>query len=305
MTVSFTSRIDLRPLAGRIGAQLDGVDLSHELDDVTVADIRTVLLAHKVIFFRNQEALDPSGHQAFSRRFGPLTRAHPTVSSLEGEPGVFELDSAQGSRANNWHTDVTFTDRPPAASFLRGVAFPTHGGDAVWANTAAAYEALPEALRALVDQARAVHTNSYDYARQRQVQGSAESRRAAEFVSTVYETEHPVVRVHPETGERSLLLGGFARHIVGLSTTDSADLIRALQDRITALENTVRWQWRAGDVAVWDNRATQHYAIADYGDARRVVQRVTVAGAVPVGIDGRPSRTIKGDAGAYSPVGPV
>lgn len=303
MSTATAVNLEIRPLAGRIGARVDGVDLAADLDDATIADLRAVLLAHKVIFFRGQDRLDPAGHQAFARRFGPLTKAHPTVSALEGEPDVFELDSARGGRANNWHTDVTFTDRPPAASFLRGVTFPDYGGDTLWANTVAAYEKLPDSLRALVDGARAVHTNAYDYAREHG--GGGKATRASEFVSTIFETEHPVVRVHPETGERSLLLGGFARHIVGLTSAESADLIRNIQARITVPENTVRWQWQPGDVAVWDNRSTQHYAINDYGRARRIVQRVTIAGATPVGIDGRASATIQGDASDYSVVGPA
>jgi len=301
MSTATAVNLEIRRLAGRIGAQIDGVDLASDLDEGIVSGLRRALLAHKVIFFRGQDRLDPAGHQALARRFGPLTKAHPTVSALEGEPDVFELDSARGGRANNWHTDVTFTDRPPAASFLRGVTFPDYGGDTLWANTVAAYEKLPDSLRALVDGARAVHTNAYDYAREHG--GGGKATRASEFVSTIFETEHPVVRVHPETGERSLLLGGFARHIVGLTAAESADLIRNLQSRITVPENTVRWQWRPGDVAIWDNRSTQHYAINDYGQERRIVQRVTIAGAIPVGVDGRPSASIKGDAGAYSVVG--
>jgi len=125
------------------------------------------------------------------------------------------------------------------------------------------------------------------------------AERQQEFVSTVYQTEHPAVRVHPETGERSLLLGGFARTIDGFGPQASRDLIRILQDHITRPEHTVRWQWRVGDLAIWDNRATQHYAIFDYGTAHRRGERVTVAGPVPVGVDGRPSVPLTGEASAY------
>ena len=306
LTTSPAVDLDVRPLAGRIGAEISGVDLAAGPSDSAISAIRGALLVHKVVFFRDQPNLTPAGHLAFAARLGPLTIAHPTVGSIEGEPSVFELDSESGGRANNWHTDVTFVDRPATISILRGVQFPPYGGDTIWANTAAAYDDLPDHLRVLADRLRAVHTNAYDYARAKQpVESGAAEKRREQFVSTVFETEHPVVRVHPETGERSLLLGGFARHIVGLSSSESHDLIRAFQHHVTRPENTVRWQWRAGDVAVWDNRATQHYAVADYGAARRVVQRVTVAGSIPVGIDGRPSRSLKGDADAFSPVGPV
>ncbi len=128
---------------------------------------------------------------------------------------------------------------------------------------------------------------------------AAVEERHQEFLSTVYETEHPAVRVHPETSERCLVLGGFARTVLGFSPQASRDLIQILQDYVTRPEQTVRWRWRAGDLAIWDNRATQHYAIFDYGSEHRRGERVTVAGPVPVGVDGRPSVAIKGQAAAY------
>ena len=165
-----------------------------------------------------------------------------------------------------------------------------------------AYESLPGDLRDLADQIRIIHTNDYDYAavtgREARIDPEVAARRE-EFVSTVYETEHPAVRVHPETGERSLVLGGFARSVTGSPPQTSRDLIRILQDYVTRPEQTIRWHWRAGDLAIWDNRATQHYAIYDYGSEHRRGERVTVAGPVPVGVDGRPSVSIKGEAAAY------
>jgi taurine dioxygenase len=139
-----------------------------------------------------------------------------------------------------------------------------------------------------------VHTNEYDY-QARRTKASSEDLKYYEevFTSTIYETEHPLVRVHPETGERSLLLGHFFKKFIGLSTHDSQRLFEVFQEHITRLENTVRWRWAVGDVAVWDNRATQHYAINDYGDQHRLVRRVTVDGDVPVSVDGRRSVTRK------------
>lgn len=297
-----SSKIEVHRLSGRIGAVLGGVDLAADLSEETIADIRQALVSNKVIFFRAQH-LEPASQQAFAQRFGPLTIAHPTVESLEGEPKVFELDSLDGGRANHWHTDVTFTDRPPTASVLRAVQLPAFGGDTIWANTVTAYEELPEPLRLLADSLRALHTNDYDYGRKaKNAEDRRYGRRTEQFVSTIFQTEHPVVRVHPESGERSLLLGGFARQILGFSTSESADLIRIFQQHVTRPENTVRWRWQPGDVAMWDNRATQHYAVDDYGDQQRRVQRVTVAGSIPVGVDGRPSVAKVGDASYYSPV---
>ncbi|GGD83862.1 TauD/TfdA dioxygenase family protein [Caballeronia grimmiae] len=285
----------IRPIGGLIGAEVRGVTLSAELDDAAIARINAALLEHKVLFFRGQSHLDDAAQEAFAARFGE-TVAHPTVPSKEGTSRLLELDSKHGTRANSWHTDVTFVDAYPKISILRGVVIPPAGGDTVWANTAAAYTHLPQPLRELADSLWALHSNTYDYAATRNtpaIDNDAEREYRKQFTSTLYETEHPVVRVHPETGERTLVLGHFVQRFVGLSQRDSDRLQALFHDHITRLENTVRWRWTQGDVAIWDNRATQHYAVADYGDAHRVVRRATVHGDVPVSIDGRRSRTVK------------
>ncbi|QIS05870.1 taurine catabolism dioxygenase [Nocardia brasiliensis] len=285
-------------LGAHIGARVDNVRLGGEVDAPTVAVIRRALVEHKVIFFREQRHLDEDGQYEFARLLGSPTTPHPTVTSH----GVKSLaiDSEHG-RANSWHTDVTFVDRIPKASILRAVHLPSYGGSTTWASTVAAYESLPEPLRRLAESLRAVHTNVYDYAAR-----SAEPPRPntqayrAEFESSYYETEHPVVRVHPETGERALLLGHFVKHFVGLSTGESQALLRLFQDRVTRLEHTTRWNWAPGDVAIWDNRATQHYAIDDYDDQPRKLTRITLAGDIPVAVDGTPSKIIAGNAEHYS-----
>jgi alpha-ketoglutarate-dependent taurine dioxygenase len=284
------SPLDIAPVGGRIGAEVRGVSLSADLDAETLAAVRAALVRHKVLFFRGQHHLDDAAQEAFGRAFGDPIE-HPTVPSRGNF--LFELDSHHGARANHWHTDITFIPGYPFASVLRAVTIPPAGGDTVWANTVAAYQDLPEALRTLVDGLRAVHTNAYDYAAERP-NATEEQRRQfkAVFASTVYETEHPVVRVHPESGERTLLLGGFLKQFIGLPARDSRQLYDLLQSYVTRLENTVRWRWTEGDVAIWDNRATQHYAIDDYGSQHRVVRRVTLAGEVPVGIDGQSSRAL-------------
>ncbi len=299
-TLSATTRLEVTRLAGNIGAEISGVDTTAALDDGVVARIRRALLDHKVVFLRGQ-GLDYGKEVAFAQRLGPLTLGHPTIASPPGQPYLEEIDSVKGGQANYWHTDVTFVDRPPAFTLLHAKVIPPVGGDTIWANTVSAYLSLPEELRQLADRLRVVHTNEFDYARPF-VPGEVDPVLLAaheEFVSTVYETEHPLVRVHPETAERSLVLGGFARIVAGFTPQASRDLIRVFQDYITRPEHTVRWQWRAGDLAIWDNRATQHYAIADYAPAHRRGERVTVAGPVPVGVDGRASVAIRGDAAAY------
>ena len=294
------SKLDIRQIGGRIGAEVTNVFLSPELDATSVSAIEAALYEHKVLFFRNQHHLDDATQEAFAERLGNPV-AHPTVPVSAGSNYLLELDSSRGGRANAWHTDVTFVPAYPKASILRAVVSPEAGGDTVWANTAAAYENLPAPLKALAEELRAVHTNAYDYAATRpNAREEDVARHRNVFASTVYETEHPVVRVHPVTGERNLLLGQFVKTFVGLSSQDSRRLFDILQDYVTRLENTVRWRWQAGDVAIWDNRATQHYAVNDYGDRHRVMRRVTLDGDVPIGVDGRPSRPLSPPAAALA-----
>ena len=299
-----SSKLDIRPVTGTIGAEIRGVRLSGDLDAETVREIEAALVRHKVIFFRGQHHLDNSDHEAFATLFGDPV-AHPTVPVAEGSKYLLELDSKEGYAASSWHTDVTFVDAYPKGSILRAVTVPEAGGDTFWANGETAYDGLPEPLRQLVNNLWAVHTNDYDYAATFALSKDApegQKERAkfqqSVFASTVYETEHPVVRVHPVSGQRSLLLGHFVRNFVGVNKADSARLYSILQDHITKPENTVRWRWEAGDVAFWDNRATQHRATADFGLQRRTLRRATVAGEVPVGIDGRQSRTTRKEKNA-------
>ncbi|CUS45568.1 MAG: TauD/TfdA family dioxygenase [Pseudomonadota bacterium] len=285
--------LDIVPVGGRIGAEIRGVRLGGDLDDDIVAAIRAALVRHKVIFFRDQAHLDDAAHEAFAARLGePL--AHPTVPVAEGSRFLLELNSKEGEAASAWHTDITFLPAFPSASILRALTIPPAGGDTLWANGAAAYASLPAPLKALVERLRAVHTNAYDYAASRPEASNEQIRRHREvFASTVYETEHPVVHIHPETQERVLLLGNFVKSFVGLNRDDFARIFGLLQDHITKPENTVRWRWAPGDVAIWDNRATQHRAIADFAKQARLLRRATIAGSVPVGVDGNHSRALQ------------
>lgn len=294
-----TTDRDIRKLSGRIGAEVVGVDLSAELDTATVRWLVEALHEHKVLGFRDQH-LDDAAHLRFAARFGELTTAHPTVPSVEDQPRILPVDSTDGARANNWHTDVTFVRTPPKISTLRGITVPPYGGGTLFANTGAAYRDLPDPLRAFAETLLAVHTNDYDYAAPH-LSREGDAQRREVFVSRKYQTVHPVVRVHPETGERGLFVGGFAQRIVGLSGTESRDILRLLQAYVTRPENTVRWQWAPGDVVAWDNRITQHYAPDDYDDLPRRLHRVTVAGDVPAGVDGRRSYSLEGDAAHYTP----
>jgi taurine dioxygenase len=292
--------IEVTQVGGVIGAVVRGIRVGSDVDPAAVAELRSALLTHKVVFLRGQQHATDAGQRAFAQLLGPLTRPHPTVTG-DGR-AVLPIDSEQG-KANSWHTDVTFVDRVPAISVLRAVTLPPYGGTTVWANTAEAYRQLHPALQALAGGLRAVHSNLYDYAADRPQAGGVDVKQEAyraEFRHLEFETEHPVVRIHPETAEPALLLGHFVRSFTGLSSTDSAELFALLQRHVTRLENTVRWTWRDGDIAIWDNRATQHYAVADYDDQPRLLHRITIAGDIPVGINGDTSVARKGDASRYS-----
>ncbi len=301
--MSQLSTLRVVKLGAVIGARIEGVQIAGGVDSATAARINEALLEHKVIFFRGQHNLDDDSQLDFARALGTPTTAHPTVTSRGVR--VLPIDSRY-DKANSWHTDVTFVDRIPKASLLRAITLPPYGGTTTWASTEAAYDRLPVPLRALAENLWAVHTNTYDYAgdvdaRLEQL-NDTERQYREEFVSDYYETEHPVVRVHPETGRKVLLLGHFVKHFVGIGQVESTALFQLLQNRITKLENTIRWNWELGDLAVWDNRATQHYAVADYDDQFRRLSRVTLAGDIPVDVQGEQSRTIAGDASAYSQV---
>ncbi|WP_194908640.1 TauD/TfdA dioxygenase family protein [Catenulispora rubra] len=289
---------DIRRIGGRIGAEITGVDLSGEIPEGILKEIKAALLEHKALVFRGQD-LDDEGQLRFASLFGPLTSAHPTVPGIAEQPQILPVDSERGA-ANVWHTDVSFVQSPPKASTLRGIVIPPYGGNTLIANTGAAYRDLPKPLRDLADTLWAVHTNDYDYAGPSPKADDEKRQQYRDvFVSTKYRTAHPVVRVHPETGERGLFIGAFAQTVEGLSTTESKDVLRLLQAYVTRPENVLRVQWNPGDVVVFDNRITQHYAPDDYDTLPRRLNRVTIAGDVPIGIDGAASRILEGDEAAH------
>ncbi|MGW4369387.1 TauD/TfdA dioxygenase family protein [Nocardia takedensis] len=283
-------RLTVAPVTGFIGAEIGGLRLGRNPSDAEVAAVREALLRYKVVFLRDQD-ITYEHLAGFAARFGTLIPGHPIYQAPKDMPYVRDLDSrGDGTRANYWHTDLTFAAAPPAFAFLLNVTCPPVGGDTIWANTAAAYAHLPAELRDAADGLRIVHSNDSDY-----IEATyAHSPRARdEYLAKRVSAEHPAVRVHPETGERALLLGGFARSAVGHRPRAGRELIAVLEEYATQPEYTVRWRWREGDLVIWDNQATMHYAVRDYGDAHRRALRVTVAGEVTVGVDGRPGRSIE------------
>ncbi|ALE07079.1 taurine dioxygenase [Arthrobacter sp. ERGS1:01] len=301
-----TETLHFTKLGSRIGAEIRGLDLSGPLSEDRIAAIRAALNRHKALVFREANIRTDEDQVRFAAHFGPLTAAHPTVASVDGAKNVLPVDSENGS-ANTWHTDVTFVLNPPQASTLRSITVPPYGGETLIASSAAAYKDLPEELRTFADSLWAVHTNDYDYSVPKNLEHANATERRAEFTREIFETVHPVVRVHPLTGERGLFIGGFAQRlrIVGLSNTESKDIIRLLQAYVTRPENIVRVAWEPNQVVLFDNRITQHYAPDNFDGAPRTLNRVTIAGDVPVGVAGLPSQPVQGDSSAYSVIAQV
>ncbi|WP_405816819.1 TauD/TfdA family dioxygenase [Streptomyces sp. NBC_01390] len=295
------SGIEIQKVTANIGARVSGVDISKPLDEEQVATLREALGVHKALVFDDVN-LDDEGQQAFVRHFGELTTAHPTVPSIDGAANVLPVDSERGRAANHWHTDVTFVLNPPQASTLRSITVPPHGGETLIASSAAAYRDLPEPLRKLADNLWAEHTNDYDYAVADETLDEELAAQRAQFTSITFRTAHPVVRVHPLTGERGLFIGGFAQRIVGLSVAESRKILDLLQAYVTRPENILRHRWSPNQLVLFDNRITQHYAIDNYNGLPRRLHRVTIAGDIPVGIEGKESYSIAGDASHYTPV---
>lgn len=271
--------VDVRPLTPTIGAEVHGVDCREHLDDEVIAALRDAWLQHKVLFFPGQD-LTAEQQIGFAQRFGELTEGHPVEQTLEEHPEVQPIDSLK-DRTNFWHTDVTFMARPPMASMLRAVVVPQVGGDTMWADTRAAYETLAEPLRRLCDDLFAVHYDAYYAGLVASGQGNVWDGKKLE---QLWPVEHPIVRIHPETGRANLFVNPqFTVGIKDFPGPQGAAFLKMLYDHMTQPEFIVRYHWTPGTLAWWDNRTTMHFGIYDYGDARRVMHRVILRGDRPVG----------------------
>ncbi|MFY1616396.1 TauD/TfdA dioxygenase family protein [Micromonospora sp. WMMD736] len=274
-------QLDLEPLGPHFGALVRGMNLATASDEEIVA-LRAALVDRKVLFLRDQR-LDDDAQVRLGRRIGELTASHPVVGGVdEAHPEVYALDSTDNGFADVWHTDVTFMKRPPLGSILRAVTLPPTGGDTNWADAQLAYDSLSEPVRRLVDQLTAVHDGTREFGYYLAQRGG--NVWEGQPVSRLDPVEHPVVRVHPETGRRGIFVNpGFTSHIVGVSDAESRAILDLLYAHLTKPEHIVRHRWRPGDVALWDNRSTAHYANRDYGSERRVMHRITLRGDIPRG----------------------
>jgi taurine dioxygenase len=283
--------LDVTPLSARIGAEIRGVDL-RSLSDAEVAAIRAAWLEHKVVFFPGQH-LEPAEHLAFAARLGEPTEGHPVIPGIAEHPEVFEIDYTQTSELAalygdiaertaglSWHTDVTFVRRPPAGSILRAVVVPEAGGDTLFSNQQAAFEGLSPSLQDYLSTLTAVHDGTNQFSKILELVG--EGTWEGETFTSLEPVEHPVVISHPETGKQVLFVNpGFTSHIVGLSRSESDALLGFLYAHSVREEYVVRYHWTPGTLGFWDNFATQHSVVGDYGDRPRVIQRVTLRGTEP------------------------
>ncbi|MDB5896122.1 MAG: taurine dioxygenase [Rhodoferax sp.] len=296
-----TRHIEVLPQSAHIGALITGVDLREPLAAEEIATIRAALLQWKVVFFRDQH-LSHAQQIAFSRQFGELTVGHPVFGHVEGYPELYSI--AKHRKANRhtgqaeqrpwtgWHADVTAAHNPPAASILRGVTIPPYGGDTQWTNLAAAFNALSEPMQRIVEGLRGEHL----FAAPAGAEASAEYQQLVQKNRLV--SLHPLVAVHPETGEKVLYVSpGFLKRIDGLHARESRVLLELLWEHAVRSEFTVRFKWEPGSIAFWDNRSTAHLPPNDIFalDFDRQLYRTTLVGQVPVGVDGRASTAIEGD----------
>ncbi len=308
--------IRVNPVAGRIGAEIEGADISRPLDDAAIEVIRQALDTWRVVFFRGQN-LDHASQISFGRQFGELTYAHPHDDAPpESYPEIYTVDARRFQRqygiedepkirkysyTSGWHTDVTPAINPPAGSILRADIIPPYGGDTSFTNLVAAYEGLSEPVKRFVDTLRAERRYGANWSGlPRSRSGYSERIEKNALVS-----HHPVVRVHPRTGEKGLFVNPvFTDHILDVSPVESRLILGYLFDEITRPEYTVRFRWEPGSVAFWDNRATSHLGPQDLGhlNVERVLHRVTLIGEVPVGPDGRESELIQGTKFVSKPV---
>jgi taurine dioxygenase len=283
---SLGDSIVVEPLTCAIGAELRGVHLGvASRDPALMAEIRALLLKHRVLFFRDQD-ITRAEHVAFARHFGPL-EDHPVVGSDPEHPGlvrIYKSPEVPNDRyENSWHTDATWREKPPMGCVLRCIECPPVGGDTMWANMVLAYEELPPHVKQQIEGLRARHSIEATF-------GAAMPREKRLALKAQFpDAEHPVVRIHPETQEPVLFVNGFTTHFTNFHTPErvrhgqdyapgASQLLQYLQSRVFIPEYQVRWRWKPNSVAMWDNRSTQHYAVMDYPPCHRRMERAGIMG---------------------------
>ena len=286
---SLKTSIKVEPLTCAIGAELTNVNLGvASRDESLVAEIRALLLKHRVLFFRDQD-ITRAEHVAFARHFGEL-EDHPVAGSDPENPGLVRIyktpDSPNDRYENAWHTDATWREQPPFGCVLRCVECPPVGGDTMWANMVLAYEKLPEYIKTQIASLRARHSIEATFG------AAMPTEKRLALKAQFPDAEHPVVRTHPETGEKILFVNAFTTHFTNFHTPENvrvgqdfthvgAPLLQYLQSQAFIPEYQVRWRWKPNSMAMWDNRSTQHYAVMDYPPCHRKMERAGIIGDKP------------------------
>jgi len=275
-----SAKIEVRPIAGAIGAEIHNVDVGQDLDDGTIADIRKALLDHCVIFFRDQK-LDAERHKAFTRRFGEIF-IHPNYVGMQADPEIVVITREPGDKhivGEDWHADTTMVREPPMGAILYGVEVPPYGGDTLFANQYLAYETLSEGMQRMLAGLKAVHSDRTVAGPQanKNANRSTKVRQDADWRETV--SVHPVVATHPETKRKLLYVNAsYTQGFEGMTEEESRPLLRYLLEHGHRPEFTCRFRWETGSIAFWDNRVCKHLAVHDAGPFRRIMRRTQIAG---------------------------
>jgi taurine dioxygenase len=267
-------------LSGSLGAEIKGIDLTQPLNDNTYAEIRRLLVAHEVIFFREQD-ISPSQHKALAESFGPL-QTHPAYGTIEGFPEITILESTpeKPTMIEAWHSDMTFRKHPPMGTVLRSRIIPAKGGDTLWSSMTAAYDGLSSDMQNFLSGLTAVHDFAFGFKESLAEPGGRE--RLAQAIADNPPVEHPVICTHPESGKKVIFVNElFTTHIVGMTAKESRALLNFLYEHVVTPEFTCRFNWQPNSIAIWDNRSTQHKPINDYFPAHRRLERTTIDGDKP------------------------
>lgn len=272
--------LEIIPMAGALGAEIRGIDLSTDLSEEDSLRLRKLLNEYEVIFFRDQD-ISPARQKTLALSFGPL-QTHPAYGTVDGFPEITVLESTadKPTKIEAWHADMTFREHPPMATILKSVIVPPKGGDTLWASMTSAYDGLSYHIQKFLDGLTAVHDFSHGFRESLAEEGGTE--RLAEAIADNPPVRHPVIRTHPETDKRLIFVNSlFTTHIEGLRKKESDALLSFLYEHIATPEYSCRFQWQAHSIAIWDNRSTQHKPINDYFPAYRRLERITIDGDKP------------------------
>ncbi len=271
---------NVKPVSGSLGALISGIDLTCSITDIMYQEIHRLLIEYGVIFFRDQN-IDHARQKELALSFGPL-QTHPAYDTVEGFPEITILENTpeKPSKIEKWHTDMTFRPHPPMGTVLRSKIIPEKGGDTLWACMSAAYLGLSPAMQNMLEGFTAVHDFRHGFRESLAEPGGPQ--RLAQAIADNPPVEHPVIRVHPESGKKVIYVNSlFTTHIVGLPSKESEALLQFLFDHVTTPEYTCRFAWQTNSIAIWDNRSTQHKPVNDYFPAHRKLERITIDGDKP------------------------